>query len=159
MTNEPTSPAWTIRPALDSDLNDLAELYCEYVSEYANRPDVTKMREFLADVIGEGWLTIWVAESDQLLGFLTTALSYSPLSMCRALALNDLYVRNAWRNRGIAHNLVESASESARNVAIRKMYLQAAPHLVPLYKKWGFTPFDYVSMFAMVEGQPRQSVE
>lgn len=60
----------------------------------------------------------------------------------RCAYLMNIYVREAFRNHGIAHKMVRHLVEVAKNLGCCKIYLESTDIAKPLYKSIGFGYMD-----------------
>lgn len=60
----------------------------------------------------------------------------------RCAYLMNIYVRQAFRNRGIAHNIVRHLVNDALSRGCGKIYLETTSMAEPIYREIGFTHMD-----------------
>ncbi|PJZ66683.1 GNAT family N-acetyltransferase [Leptospira wolffii] len=132
----------SIRVASRSDLEELTELFDAYRRFYELKSDEAGAKKFLEDRLLHKDSILLVAEdSRSLLGFLQLYPTFSSLSMKRDFILNDLYVKEAERKKGIARKLLEEAANTVRKSGGKGMGLETHPdnrHARKLYETFGF---------------------
>ncbi len=104
--------ATTVRQAVFSDLEDLAELFNKYRLFQGKTSDLLAARSFLRARFDHGESILFMAhENLEPLGFAQLYPSYSSTSLTRVFILNDLFVDENGRRKGVASKLL-SALES-----------------------------------------------
>ncbi|MDI9334211.1 MAG: GNAT family N-acetyltransferase [Cytophagales bacterium] len=117
----------TTRQAVLSDLDALALLFDGYRQFYGRTSDVVAARAFLLERFNHGESVIFLALDDDVpLGFTQLYPSFSSVSMARIFVLNDLYVSEQARRRGVASKLLAAATEFAKEVAAVRVTLSTA---------------------------------
>lgn len=134
----------TIRKATISDLPVLSNLFDRYRVFYKKQSDVTAANKFLAGRIINKESEIYVAESEdgKLVGFTQLYPLFSSTRMQRLWLLNDLYVPEAYRGRGISKLLIEAAKQLAIETNACGLLLETAKDNTAgnrLYPSTGFT--------------------
>lgn len=132
----------SIRTASRSDLDELTELFDAYRKFYELKSDLTGAKKFLEDRLLHKDSVILVADDSQsLLGFVQLYPVFSSLSMKRDFILNDLYVLEPARRKGIARKLLEEAANTVQKSGGKGMGLETHPdnrHARKLYETFGF---------------------
>lgn len=143
MTTRPPH-AFTIARAALADLADLAMLFDAYRVFYRKPSDPTTAREFLRERIAREESMIFLARDDAdraALGFTQLYPGFSSVSTRRLWILNDLYVAESARRRGVARALLESAREYALQTGALRLVLSTAKNNAQaqaLYESLGY---------------------
>lgn len=141
-------PGWTIRPALMEDLPALVALSKEWAEEkitYGYSP--TEPSEF------EGY-RCWAAEMDgEVVGYAAGEVSFAQRNTDiqkmgdRFFELDELYVRQDWRSRGVGRLLLERVERDARQEGLSQLMLNAANRahdpLLRFYLRQGMAPHSF----------------
>ncbi|HEY9879447.1 MAG TPA: GNAT family N-acetyltransferase [Leptolyngbyaceae cyanobacterium] len=134
-------------------LEDLATLFDGYRMFYQQPSDLAGAQQFLQARLEEGDSTILVAQAaDELAGFTQLYPSFSSVSMKSIWILNDLFVAEAYRGRGVAKQLMTAAENFARETGAIRVGLstQVANRLAQaLYEARGYmrdTEFYHYSL-------------
>ena len=111
----------TVRQAELPELGELAVLFNEYRVFQGQRSDLSAAREFLEARLDLGDSAVFVAREAQLLiGFAQLYPSYSSVSLARVFVLNDLFVQESSRRKGVAAQLLAAGEAYAwRHGAVR----------------------------------------
>lgn len=118
-----------IREVASGDLDPLAKLFDEYRQFYEQASDVEGARRFLEERLNRSESVVFLAIdpcSGNTVGFTQLYPSFSSISMKRVWILNDLYVREEYRNRGAAKLLLEAAKSHARQTDAKGLELSTA---------------------------------
>src|SRR5580704_11585696 len=104
----------TIRSATVRDLPRLAGLFNLYLVFYRKQADKEAVMKYLQERMQRNESVIYIAEEDGILtGFTQLYPQFSSLRMKRYWLLNDLFVLQEYRGRGIAKQLIEAAKQLA----------------------------------------------
>jgi GNAT superfamily N-acetyltransferase len=104
-----------IRQAVIDDLPQLAALFNLYRIFYRKGSDIEGAKIFLRDRMQLNESVIYIAEENQkLVGFTQLYPQFSSTRMRRSWLLNDLYVLEEYRGRGISKQLIEAAKQLAK---------------------------------------------
>ena len=105
-----------VRQATLEDLSQLTNLFNLYRIFYRKEPDIPGARLFLEERIRLRESMIFVAEEDgTLAGFTQLYPQLSSTRMKRSWLLNDLYVLEKYRGKGISKQLIEKAKQLSRD--------------------------------------------
>ena len=117
----------TIRRAKKKDLDQLAVLFDKYRIFYKRKGDMGAAKLFLKKRMKRKETVIFVAEERKiLLGFTQLFPIFSSVSMKRAWLLNDLYVNENARGKGVATELLNSAKKFGEETKSKWLLLQTA---------------------------------
>ncbi|MFJ7971793.1 GNAT family N-acetyltransferase [Psychrobacillus sp. NPDC096389] len=143
-----------IHQATINDLDSLVELFDLYRQFYKQASDLKGAREFLEDRFVKNESIIFIAFDDgKAVGFTQLFPSFSSVSMQKSWVLNDLYVKETARRKGVAEKLIRKAIAFAEETGSKGILLETAADNVnaqKLYEKIGFikesTYFYYFSI-------------
>jgi GNAT superfamily N-acetyltransferase len=100
-------PPITVRQAVFSDLDVLADLFNQYRAFQGCASQPVAAREFLRGHFDHGEAIVFLAhEAAQALGFAQLYPSYSSTALARVFVLNDLFVCPTGRRKGVASRLL-----------------------------------------------------
>jgi len=124
LTPEKMTAICTAGPA---DLPQLALIFDAYRRYYGQPAAVEAAHRFLAERMQQGESVILIAEAEgQVVDFTQLYPIFTSLGLKKSLLLNDLFVDEAWRKRGIATQLLEAAKRVAAERACQWLMLQTA---------------------------------
>lgn len=104
-----------VRRAGLGDLETVAALFDAYRQFYRQKPDLESALRFLRERFIGGDSHILLAEADgTAAGFAQLYPVPSSVRMGRMMILNDLYVREIFRRRGVGRALLDAACETAK---------------------------------------------
>lgn len=146
-----------IHQATSNDLDSLVELFDLYRQFYKQASDLKGAREFLEERLIKNESVIFLAfDEGNPVGFTQLFPSFSSVSMKRSWVLNDLYVKETARRKGVAEKLIRRAITFAEESEAKGILLETAADNVnaqKLYEKIGFikesTYFYYFSIGRM----------
>lgn len=102
----------TVRQAVLSDLDALVPLFDGYRQFYGRSSDLRAAREFLLARFNHGESVLFIVHEDNApIGFTQLYPSFSSVSLARIFVLNDLFVHESARRRGVASKLISAAIE------------------------------------------------
>ena len=135
----------TIRHALKSDIEQMADLFDLYRIFYRQQSDRNAARSFLLARFDNQESEIIVAEeSGKLLGFTQLYPQFSSTRMKKFWVLNDLFVLEVYRRMGIAKALVKAATQFAKENKAPGLLLETEKTNAAgnkLYPACGFTEY------------------
>lgn len=107
--------------ARSEHLEEVSRLFDQYRVFYKSSSDLETARKFIQERFQKGDSVIFVGnENGRIVGFTQLYPSFSSVSMKRIWILNDLFVEQAYRKKGIAKLLLSAAEDFARETeAIR----------------------------------------
>lgn len=114
--------------ANESHLDELTSLFDAYRVFYEQPSDVRRAKQFLTERFLQQDSTIFIALSEQgdAMGFTQLYPSFSSVSTQRTYILNDLYVFDAYRNKGVGKALMERAKLFTSAVGAKGITLETA---------------------------------
>ena len=131
-----------IRNADTSDIEKLAVLFDAYRVFYKKNSDLNEAKKFLFDRIANKESQVIVAtEKDDLVGFVQLYPIFSSTRMKKLWLLNDLFVIENSRGKGISKQLIEKCKELCSNTKACGLMLETAKNNITgnsLYIKTGF---------------------
>jgi len=117
----------TVRQALLSDLDALAPLFDSYRQFYGRPSDLNAAKEFLLARFNHGESVLFIAHEDnQPVGFAQLYPSFSSVSLARIFVLNDLFVDEHARRKGVASTLMSAAVDYASSLGAIRVSLSTA---------------------------------
>lgn len=103
-----------VRQAVLADVDALAPLFDSYRRFYGRDSAMAAAREFLAARLELGESIVYIALEDGVpAGFAQLYPSFSSVSLARTLILNDVFVLEPARRKGIASKLIAAAIDYA----------------------------------------------
>ncbi|CAN5398216.1 GNAT family N-acetyltransferase [soil metagenome] len=113
-----------VRQAVNSDLDDLTNLFDQYREFQGKAPDLLAAREFLRARFERDESVLFIAHEGQTaIGFTQLYPSFSSVSLARVFVLNDLFVQESGRRKGIASKLLAAAESYAWSVGAARVTL------------------------------------
>lgn len=111
----------TIRQAILADIEPLSVLFDAYRQFYGREGNVAAAKKFLLDRFNHGESVLFIAhEGSDAIGFTQLYPSFSSVSLERIFILNDLFVNELGRRKGVGSKLLAAAADFAQAVgAIR----------------------------------------
>jgi GNAT superfamily N-acetyltransferase len=115
------------RQAVLSDINELAVLFNQYREFQGQASDLPAAKAFLQARFNHGESIIFVAHSSNApVGFAQLYPSYSSVSLARVFILNDLFVNEAGRRKGVASRLLAEVERYAWSLGAVRVTLNVA---------------------------------
>lgn len=126
------------------DLEIVTPLFDLYRQFYGQETDINSANEFLSDRIRNNESVIFLAIDEKNIkgmGFVQLYPAFSSVSMKRIWILNDLFIHEDFRRKGIAEELINIAKSFARETNAKGLILET--HITNseaqnLYAKTGF---------------------
>lgn len=129
--------------ARSEHLEEVTNLFDQYRVFYNSSSDLETARKFIQERFQKGDSVILVgSENGRIVGFTQLYPSYSSVSMKRIWILNDLFVEQACRKKGIAKFLLSATEDFARETeAIRIILATQISNIVAqsLYESLGYS--------------------
>ena len=126
-----------------TDLEAVTEVFDLYRIFYKQTSDIHNAREFIKERLTNKDSVIFVAyEEENPVGFVQLYPSFSSVSMKRLWILNDLYVKETVRGKGLGEKLINTAIAYAAETGAKGLLLETAEDnygAQRLYEKMGFT--------------------
>lgn len=117
--------ALQIKRAAPEDVTVIAPLFNGYRMFYKQPSDINAAEKFLSGRIMNDESVIWFAELDGVaVGFCQLYPIFSSVSLKRAWLLNDLFVNESARGRGVATALLQAAKAFGWNTSAKWLLLQ-----------------------------------
>lgn len=117
----------TVRQAALSDLEALSPLLDGYRQFYGRASDLSAATAFLLERFNHGESVLFIAHEDnQAVGFAQLYPSFSSVSLARIFVLNDLFVYECARRKGVASKLMDAAVDYARSLGAVRVSLSTA---------------------------------
>ena len=116
----------TIRPATPSDLERIAPMFDAYRQFYGKPADLDRARDFIRERLARGESVIFLAEDESggALGFVQLFPSFTSVEARRLWVLNDLFVAEEARGRGVGRALMNAAREHAVRTGAKRLTLE-----------------------------------
>ncbi len=109
------------------DLDGVSALFDLYRVFYKQAPDPAAAKRFIQERLEKQDSVIYVAvEEGKYLGFTQLYPAFSSVSMKRLWILNDLYVDEASRKKGVGNQLMDAAKRLAEETQAKGLKLQTA---------------------------------
>ena len=119
--------AHTVRQATIYDLDQLVPLFDSYRQFYGRESDRRAAREFLLARFHNKESTVFIAhENEKAIGFTQLYPSFSSISLARIYILNDLFVHEQARRKGVASALMSAAVQFATASGADRLALSTA---------------------------------
>ena len=143
-----------IRKATIYDLDQLTNLFNQYLVFYKKPSNFEKHKSFLKERIENNEAIIFIAFDDEIkekaIGFTLIYPTFSSILLSKILILNDLYVDVTIRNNKIGEKLILKTVELAKELDVKLVRLRTAKNNAiaqGLYQKMGFVRDDLVYTF------------
>jgi ribosomal protein S18 acetylase RimI-like enzyme len=132
----------TVKEATLADAAAVAALFDAYRIYYQQSSDLAGAEHFIAERLRNRESMIYLAlDEGRPVGFTQLYPFFTSVGMKRAWVLNDLYVTEDYRNRGVGRTLIAAAQDLARSTSAKWIMLQTYTSNVnaqALYEKLGF---------------------
>jgi GNAT superfamily N-acetyltransferase len=116
-----------VRRASLNDLELLLPLVRAYRVFYEQSPDDAGERRFMAKHLRDRSSTVFFASlQERAVGFVQLFESWSTVRLAPILILEDLFVEEACRRKGIARELIDAALRFAREAGAAGVFLETA---------------------------------
>lgn len=117
----------TVRQAVLSDIDALVPLFDGYRQFYSRPSEISAVQEFLLARFNHGESVLFIAhEGNTPVGFTQLYPSFSSVSLARVFVLNDLFVHEQARRKGVASKLITAATEFAKSLGAVRVSLSTA---------------------------------
>jgi GNAT superfamily N-acetyltransferase len=146
----------TVRQAVFADLGKLAELFDQYRVFQGKQSDLPAARAFLQARFDHGESVVFLAcEGAVPLGFAQLYPSYSSTALARVFILNDLFIHEKGRRKGVASKLLAALEGYAWAHGAARVTLNVArdnPSAQELYEARGWSKDDQFFMYHRFPG-------
>lgn len=118
-----------INEATINDLEEVVVLFDQYRIFYGQDSDKDNARIFISDRFEHNESVILLARDTaegELVGFIQMYPSFSSVSMKKLWILNDLFVIDKYRRKGVAQSLLDEAAKYARRTNAKGLELSTA---------------------------------
>ncbi|HAY3507585.1 GNAT family N-acetyltransferase [Elizabethkingia anophelis] len=116
-----------IRLATLQDLESLTLIFEKYRDFYKKQGDYEGAKSFLKERISNNESVIYIAEADgKTIGFTQLYPLFSSTRMKKLWLLNDLYVEEEYRQKGISIALIDKAKELCRETGACHLSLETS---------------------------------
>ena len=136
-----------IRQATLEDLDQLSVLFAQYRSFYEQPFEPEAAKQFLEERLASGECVVFIAvENEILTGFTQLYPSFSSVGLKKIWILNDLFVAQEHRKKGIARSLINQVIAHSKATGRKKVVLSTAytnTKAQKLYEQLGFTCEDF----------------
>ena len=136
----------TLRRATLEDVDRIAPLFDAYRRFYAQPGNLQRARDFLHERVQHGESTILIAELDgRVAGFTQLYPMFSSVRTARIWVLNDLFVDEGARRKGVANALLDGAAQFAKEQDAAGLMLETSRDNAParaLYRAAGWSEDD-----------------
>ncbi|MGL5083077.1 MAG: GNAT family N-acetyltransferase [Microcoleaceae cyanobacterium] len=123
-------------------LEEVSKLFDQYRVFYKSPSDLEAARKFLQERFQRGDSIIFVIrDNSHMVGFTQLYPSFSSVSMKPIWILNDLFVEESYRKKGVAKSLISAAEDFARRTgAVRIILATQASNMAAqsLYESLGY---------------------
>ena len=116
-----------VRQGVLSDLDELEMLFDKYRQFQGQESDLLAARRFLQERLDHGECVLFMAHAlDVPVGFAQLYPSFSSVSLARVFILNDLFVDEAGRRKGVASRLLAEVERYAWSLSAARVTLNVA---------------------------------
>ncbi|QPI48649.1 GNAT family N-acetyltransferase [Massilia antarctica] len=116
-----------IRQAVLADLDALSVLFDGYRQFYGRESDVAAAKRFLSERIDHAESVLFIAhEGSDPIGFAQLYPSFSSVSLGRIYILNDLFIHESGRRKGVGAGLLSASIDFARTAGAIRLALSTA---------------------------------
>jgi diamine N-acetyltransferase len=158
MAPEKTTMNSYFRPATPDDIPQLLEMMEAFYSidKYPFDPRLTSLNldEFIAD---ESLGRLWMVEVDeQNIGYFALTFGYSFEFKGRIALLDEIFLQEAFRNRGIGKKILEFIFKQAPALQLKTILMEVEKHnarAIHLYDKLGFRDHNRLILSKPVENK------
>lgn len=144
-----------IRKASIDDLQALSELFAQYRVFYRQPYEVDQAKEFINKRLTNEDSVIFVAEENGVLaGFTQLYPSFTSVGMKEIWILNDLFVNEQFRKRGIGELLIKTVFSYSKETGRKSVILTTEDNNITaqrLYEKVGMERANYYEYGKLTE--------
>jgi len=141
---------FSISKAEIQDLEKLVPLFDGYRNFYKQEPNLDGAQKFLLERLNKTESVIFIAKksgNNDFLGFVQLYPSFSSVRMQHIWILNDLFVVEKFRNKGVANALMKTAENFAKEDGANRLVLDTASdnHIAQrLYEAIGYKKDTFI---------------
>lgn len=118
---------FSVRQAILADIEALVPLFDGYRQFYGRDSDPAAARDFLMERFNHGESVLFIAhDANSPVGFAQLYPSFSSVSLARTFILNDLFVHEPSRKKGVGFKLMAAAVEFAKSLGAVRVSLSTA---------------------------------
>jgi GNAT superfamily N-acetyltransferase len=133
----------SVRQAVLSDLDELTQLFDQYRQFQGQKSDLSAARNFLGARFNHGESVLFIAHAGSSpVGFAQLYPSFSSVSLARVFVLNDLFVSESGRRKGVASKLLLAVEAYAWSLGAARVTLNVTRDNKPgqaLYEALGWS--------------------
>lgn len=141
----------SVRQAVLADLDELSTLFDQYRQFQGQASNVVAARSFLRERFDHGESVLFIChDGAAAMGFAQLYPSFSSVSLSRAFIVNDLFVREAGRRKGLASKLLSALESYAWSLGSARVTLNVARGNTlaqSLYEEKGWKQDDQFFMY------------
>lgn len=146
-----------VRQAVLADLDDVAGLFDQYRQFQGQAADLAAARSFLLQRFEHGESVIFVADDGgRAVGFAQLYPSFSSVALARVFVLNDLFVHESARRRGVAAGLLSAVESYAWALGAVRITLNVAHGNLSAQQLYEALGWKRDAQFHMVHRTPEQ---
>jgi len=135
-----------IKNAEEADVPELSLLFDQYRIYYKKNSDIPGAKKYLLEKIQKKESIIFIAKSEnKIIGFTQLYPLFSSLGMKRSWILNDLYVLEQYRGKGVSKQLIDAAKALAKETNAAGILLETEKTNIvgnKLYPAVGFALYE-----------------
>jgi ribosomal protein S18 acetylase RimI-like enzyme len=145
------------RPASAGDVDDILEMMRGYYEQDGYTFVEEEARAAALMLIGDSHLgRLWVTcDGDRVVGYVAVALGFSFEYRGREAFVDELYIAESHRGRGLGGEALEIAEAYCREAGVNALHLEVEGHreqALELYRRWGFVDYDRYLMSKWLTG-------
>ena len=134
----------------DRHIGDFAGLMDEYRVFYGNQSNLSESKDYVSQLFTDDKVVflMGVTAKERLIGFCTLFRSYSSVRTQKIFILNDLFVREKYRQFGYGTQLLDAAVTLAKKENVNVLKLETAKDNViaqSVYEKNGWKLTEFLS--------------
>lgn len=134
--------------------NELLEIYLRYLDYFNISVERNSFETFIRLLKSKNWnKTILAIYNGKVIGFLTCCKSFSPISLCITFHINDLYVDENIRNKGIGTQMIKKLEEHSKLLGINKLTVNVDKQneqTLDFYKNRCFQQYDFICHYKIL---------
>ncbi len=139
-----------IRPMNESDRNEVIEMMRIFYSSdavFTNGSDEIFTSDFDNCIKDNPYLEGYIIDDNNtVIGYIMIAKSFSTEFGKPCIWIEDIYIKNEYRGKGIGYKILEYIAQKFDNAVIRLEVEEENKRAVHIYEKCGFTILPYQEM-------------